>query len=113
MDEKIEKKSSISNERMSEVSEVVEGLMKIVDADGLKEVPSAQPENLKQYEAEDENGNEITFIRSIVNGHLESPIGVRDSKGKLIAQSWDGANWSVDGYIEGGVDIVLQRPLTE
>jgi hypothetical protein len=106
MVEKIEKKV-VSGERVNEVFEVVKGLMKIVDTDGLREVESAQPENLKQYEAKDEVGNEVTYIRNL-HGNLETPIEVRDSSGKLIAQSWEGKEWSVDGYIENGADFFLQ-----
>ncbi len=95
-----------SKERVAEVGEIINGLLAIVKDNGLKEVESAQPENLHQWEAEDSNGNNITYIRDVVAGHLQAPIEVRDSKGKLIAQSSDeGKNWSVDRYIENGVDF--------
>ena len=93
-----------SPEKVNEVGEVIRGLMKLVEENKLQEVESAQPENLHQYEIKDSAGNEITYIRNN-EGHLEHPIEIRDPKGKLIAQSWDGEGWSVDRYIENGIDF--------
>jgi hypothetical protein len=102
----MEKINTLSPERLEEVSNIIKGLITMVDSNELKEVESAQPENLNQYELKDKNGNGITYIRD-VTGNLAHPIEVRDSKGKLIAQSWDGKEWSVDKYIENGVDFAL------
>ena len=99
-----------SPERIDEVQKLVEGLMNMVDANKLVEVDSTQPENLKQYEVKDALGNMITYIRNVISGNLEAPIEVRDSKGKLIAQSWDEIEWSVDSYIENGPNFALVRP---
>ena len=97
---------SLNQERLNVVSGIIKGLMKLVESNELKEVESAQPENLKQYELKDLDGNEITYIRDNA-GNLASPIEVRDSKGKFMAQSWDGNGWSIDKYIENGVDITI------
>ncbi len=97
---------SLNQERLNVVSDIIKGLMTLVESNELKEVESTQPENLKQYELKDQDGNEITYIRDNA-GNLASPIEVRDSKGKLIAQSWDGNGWSIDKYVENGVDITI------
>lgn len=96
-----------SPERVNTVGEIIHGLMKIVEEDKLQEVESAQPENLTQEEARDTDGNEITYIRNknSNNNDLASPIEIRDVKGELIAQSWNGKDWSVDRYIENGIDF--------
>ena len=107
MSEKIEK-NILSEERIKDVKGIVIGLMNGVDSNSLIEVESAQPENLHQYELKDSNGNEIIYIRGIISGNLEHPIEVRDPIGKLIAQSWDGKEWSVDKYIESGVDFTIK-----
>lgn len=101
-----QEKNEGASERVQEVQIIVRGLMDMVNADKLIEVESVQPENLHQYEVKDEKGNEITYIRNN-EGNLAHPIEVRDSNGKLIAQSWDGEGWSVDKYIETGVDFSI------
>ncbi len=41
-------------------------------------------------------------------GDFACPMEVRTAEGKLIAQSWDGYDWSVDNYIENGVDFKIE-----
>ena len=95
-----------SPERIKAVGDIIRGLMQMVDDNKLVEVESAQPENLKQYEVKDSAGNEITYIRDSA-GHLAASIEIRDSNGKLIAQSEDGKDWTIDRYTGQGVDFTV------
>ncbi len=96
-----------SPERVNVVGKIISGLDKLAEKDEWREVESAQPENLTAYLIEDEDGNKMDCVRDFA-GHLACPMEVRTAEGKLIAQSWDGCGWSVDNYIENGVDFEIK-----
>lgn len=92
-----------TQERIGAVGLVIEGLLGGHDV----EVSSAQPESLRQFERTDADGNTMTFIQD-EHGRLTRPVEVRDANGRLIAQSWDTQEWSVDRYIQVNTDYTVQ-----
>lgn len=61
--------------------------------------------SLYDCKVEDGKGNTLTWVEEF--SMLKTPMELRDSKGRLMAQSLDGKEWAVYQYIEAGSDFVI------
>jgi hypothetical protein len=61
-----------------------------------------------QYEAEDDNGNRIIYVKR-QDGTLARPIQVLDARDNVLAKSTDGINWQIGHYEEPGIDFVVEN----
>ena len=96
--------------RIQQVKTIVEALLKGTP----KEVESAQPDNLTQYETSDSEGNELITIYDLSPSAVS--IEVRDKNDKLFCQGLvtdAGITWFVDRYTaEGAGDFTTPRSRT-
>jgi hypothetical protein len=56
-------------------------------------------------EVQDAEGNTLTWVED--SGRQITPFEVRNEKGRLLAQSWNGREWAVGRYIDDGVDLIV------